>query len=169
MSNQPGTQRQRRWLIALLLALVLSLGLNLVFAGYLLGRSGAAASATAHHVRGHGAPAQLRHFLASRSPERQASLQPTHKAYRRALREGMRDLGMARRQLGAALRSEPWDPAAVSAAMAAVDQAMLDSSRRHHEAMLPLLQALTPQERQLFAELRHRSRTRSRGPATMPR
>ncbi len=169
MSERPAPQRKRRWLVAVLLALALSLGLNLLFAGYLLGRSGATTSSTPHHPRARGGPAQLGHFLASRSAERQASLEPAHQAYRRALREGMRALGQARRQLGAALQAEPWDEAQVSAAMTAVDQAMLESSRRHHEAMLPLLQALTPAERRLFATLRHRSRTGHRAPATMTR
>jgi Spy/CpxP family protein refolding chaperone len=169
MSERSAPQRNRRWLVALLLALALSFGLNLLFAGYLLGRSGATTSPASHHPRARGGPAQLGHFLASRSAERQASLKPAHQAYRRALREAMRALGQARRQLGAALQSEPWDEARVSAAMEAVDQAMLESSKRHHEAMLPLLQALTPEERRLFARLRHRPRGEHQAPATMAR
>ncbi|MEM1228923.1 MAG: periplasmic heavy metal sensor [Pseudomonadota bacterium] len=153
--NDVTTRRSgRKSVIALLIALALSLAVNLLGVGYLLGRDPHAGRDPRSHHRLHGGPAQLREFMHSRSDARRAELAVALDRYRDALRNGARSMIAARRTLGEELRREPLDLKAVRAAMAQVDQAMLEGSRRHHEALLPLLQQLTAEERAQFARQR---------------
>lgn len=159
--------RSRRWLILLLSLLALSLAANLVIGGYLLGQRVAGANKDSHGLLRRGGPAQIEQFLATTNPARRAELSAVQQAHRRALKAGMRKLRQARRELGAALTADNFDRQQVAAAMSAVDSALETSSRLHHERLLPFVEALTPEERRAFADLRKLPRP-PRHPAPPP-
>lgn len=154
-ADAPAHPRSRRLLILLLSLLALSLAANLAVGGYLLGQRVAGGDNASHGMLRRGGPAQIEQFLATITPARRAELAAVEQAHRQALRAGMRELRLARRELGSALTAEYFDRQQVLAAMRAVDAALATSSRLHHERLLPFVEALTPDERRAFAQLRH--------------
>lgn len=153
------------WLIG---ALVLSIAVNLFLVGYVLGQDPAWRRAPPM-----GPPhSQLRRFMHGQSEARRQALAPLLRTYWRTSHESMQQLRVARRSLNQALQSDPLDEAAVEQAMARVDEALHNSSRQSQRAMLPLLRALSPEERARLAasarRMRPHERREPRGQTTGP-
>ncbi len=85
--------------------------------------------------------------------------------HQQQLREHFRPLGLARREMSAVLRQEPFDPAALEQAFAKVRIGETETAEAMHRFMLDLAPKLSPEGRQRIAALlekRHRHR-RERG------
>ncbi|MGI9326761.1 MAG: periplasmic heavy metal sensor [Pseudomonadales bacterium] len=143
------------WLIG---ALVFSVALNLFLVGYVLGQDPAWRRSPPM-----GPPhSQLRRFMHSQSEARRQALAPLVRTYWHTSHESMLQLRAARHSLNAALQSDPLDETAVEQAMTGVDEALRNSSRQSQRAMLPLLRALTPEERAQLAASGRRMRPHER-------
>jgi uncharacterized membrane protein len=141
------------------IALALSLGLNLLIAGVVIGTLIGGAGRPPGEVRDLG----FGPFAEALSPEDRAALRqaflaeaPDLRGMRRAMRSDMAGLL-------AALRADPFDPAALRAALDAQDaraQGRLDLGKR---LLADRLIALTPAERAAFADRLQAAMTHGRG------
>ncbi len=132
------------------LALLVSIGLNLFLVGYMIGKDPQLRPGAAM-----GPPhSQLRRFLRTLSEQRRAELAPLAREYWRASRSSMKPLLARRAELNTLLRAPALNEAEVLKAMAAVDDALRESSQQSQRAMLPFINALTTAEREQLAEQR---------------
>jgi Spy/CpxP family protein refolding chaperone len=128
----------------LIVGLVVSIGINLLLAGVLLG-----------HRLGGGHPPMmpmnpmfgLMHFVRELPEERQAQLQTSLAALRSASRPAFAHMRQMQENLRTEIRRDPLDPAATRQALTALQEHLRDHQATSADAFLELLQALTPGER----------------------
>ena len=116
-------------------ALALSIGLNLFLLGFGVVR-------LAHHRHPEGASGphgRMGELLGPPTP---------------ALREERKVLTDARRRVGEALAAEPYDPDALSEALAALRESTSRGQEKLHERLIERAGQLSPEERRAFAERR---------------
>jgi uncharacterized membrane protein len=139
------------------IALALSLALNLVIAGVVAG-----AMLRDGPPKGGGRDFGLGPLSESLSREDRKALRQAFLERHPDIREDRREMQADFDALAAALRAEPFDPAAVDAALAAIaarNQSLLDSGRA---LVAERLKAMTAEDRAAFAE-RLDERTRRKG------
>jgi uncharacterized membrane protein len=143
----------------LLIALAISLAANLALGGFLAGRM------TGGALR----PAPVDPALAfvrvvrELPDDRQAALAPLVREQFRSARGSVRDLRRAQRDITAALTSEPFDDAALTQALERFRTALLASQEASHATLVPLVAAMTPEERVRFEKAMRRQYPRSPG------
>lgn len=161
---EPAPRRSGRWLAV---ALVISVGLNLLVAGFV---AGALLSREARD--GRPAPAALARdlglgpYVAALSPSDRRAIGRAVRAEIRA--QGAPDRGRIeiRRSFAgvlAALRAEPFDEGALADLLAAQVERAESRRRLGQEAFVAQLAEMTPQERRAFADRLERILTRGRG------
>ncbi|NIP16356.1 MAG: periplasmic heavy metal sensor [Pseudomonadales bacterium] len=156
---------RNKWLI---LALGLSLGANLVMAGFLAGR------VTSDQWGPRLLDPNLRgtRVLLDQVPEaRREVLRPLVRDQLRSIRPSIGGIRQAQREIEAALTAEPFDAAALKTALAAFRTHLDRSQETSHAAFVRLAGSLSSEERQLLGDgLASHGRHRPRGgpPMTMP-
>ena len=142
---------RNKWLIA---ALVISLAANLALAGFVAGRIGAPPPAPA------GLDPTLGMFRVLHDlPEaRREALRPEVRASFRGMRDELRRLRNAQRDINEALTAEPFDDEAMAAALARFRAALLDSQEHNHAALIRVAGRMTVEERRLLRDAMTRGR-----------
>ncbi len=146
----PQPARSGRWLR---IALILSLAFNLLFVGF-------AASRFMHHGPRHhlGGPrlgfiaAEGRHFIRELPRERRRELREIMRSHREEFRSERMAMEDEMRKFAQALRSEPYDRAAVEQALGSLRQNAGGLLSRGEQVTLEVVSALTRDERAGFSE-----------------
>ena len=143
------TNRPNRWL---LIALVISVSLNLLVAGFVAG----------HHLAGP-PPGMvinpmfgLRQFADTLPDARRMELLEDLRALRPLGRPDGRDMRALQEQLRAQIRRDPIDPVALKAALAALHTHLQTHQAASQDAFVQLMQRLTPEERIALDNLQRR-------------
>lgn len=127
----------------LVIAVVISVALNLLLAGVILGRL-AGPGPEMHRLD----PMMgLRRLLSDLPDERAAALAPYYREYFSTLRPRFRELRSTQQDLRAAMLTEPLDREAVQSALAAFRQDLYNSQGAAHDAFVALAAELTLAER----------------------
>lgn len=151
----------RTMLIILALSLALSLALNLALVGFVAGR--ASSSELRPPVPSMMAVGRVVHELPE---DRREALRPLLRSYYRELRPELRGMAEAQAGVREALLTEPFDAAGARSALERFNTRLCATQSGNHEALIALIKALTPAERQSLVENLHR-RPR-RGPGVRP-
>lgn len=141
---------KRKWLIAGLLA---SLTLNLALVGFLIGTS---SGPSMWRARGFDPSVGLARLVRFLPPERRNEL--LDDAKQREIRASLRDLRRAQRNLNKALTAEPFNRAAVKAALRRFRDQFADNQALSHAAFVAIAERLTPEERQRFVRSRQKGK-----------
>ena len=143
-----------KWLV---IALTLSVAINILIAGFVIGRSGAnraeALDPTAGYYR----------LMRSWPEERRAAFEPMMQMHMRGMREHFKALQPAHAAVYAALQAEPFDAQALKAALQQLRSHLHASQIETHESLIEIAAAMSPEERhrlagKLQAPRKHRSR-----------
>lgn len=160
------TQLSRR-ARALLLA---SLAVNLILATWFVLHQPWRHGADRHGM--HHAPVpqliDLRGFRHVLPEQRRDVVDAVFATRRAALRERLRALFEARRDVREAMRAEPFDRAALDAAFGNLRRAEGEAAQQAQDTLGDVLQQLTPEERRQFAELVPRHGPHAREPRRTP-
>jgi len=143
-----------RWAVAVLLG---SLMLNMVFVGAAAGRLWSHYGFGWHAHQREGGMRAFLHALPDARREELGKVLRYNREAARAEREKVRSLRQAVRD---AIVREPFDKAALEAALAELNAARLGFRQRVTSDLAQMVAQMTPEERKLFAEkgLRHRDR-----------
>ena len=126
-------------------ALVLSLLLNLLLVGFLLGQR------THQHLGGD--PTRGFPRWAHTLPEpRQETLRPLIRDHMRMLRPSLRDMRRQHATLAAAIGAEPFDAERLKEALASMRGANQQVQKASHAAFVAFVAELTPDERRILLE-----------------
>lgn len=148
---------RRNWLNVLL---VVSLTINLILGGFLVGRL----SASHAFLGGHPDPtAGLFGIVREFDPARRKQLQPLLRDHFSTLRPQIRVMRDQHRAIVAALTAEPFDAQALTVELSRTREQLMDTQIASHEALVELASQLDPTERTQLAEGMHR-RGRHHGP-----
>jgi uncharacterized membrane protein len=148
---------RRNWLNVLL---VVSLTINLILGGFLVGRL----SASHAFLGGHPDPtAGLFGIVREFDPARRKQLQPLLRDHFSTLRPQIRVMRDQHRAIVAALTAEPFDAQALTVELSRTREQLMDTQIASHEALVELASQLDPTERAQLAEGMHR-RGRHHGP-----
>jgi uncharacterized membrane protein len=132
----------------LVVALIVSVVINLALAGFVVGRLTAAGPA----------PPMLDPYLGSLRAlhvlpdDRAATLRPLLREHFRGLRPDVREMRRAQSGINQALATDPFDPAQLDEALAAFRAVLLQSQERSHQALIQLAGSLTTEERAALRE-----------------
>lgn len=154
----------------LTVVVVISVALNLLLVGMMLGRIAGPGAETGRMDPIGG----MRRLLSNLPEERAEVLAPFYRAYFTAMRPGFREIRGTQSDLREAMLTEPLDEDAVRAAMADFRQNLFDSQASAHIAFVNLVAELTLAERQqLVAAMNKRPprdrRSGGRPPGEPPR
>lgn len=131
------------------LVLVLSLALNLLVVGVVVG------GAVRHHRHGGDESARdigFGPFTEALSKEDRKALRRAFLAANPGFRDMRKDMGRDMGDLIAALRADPWDAVAAGIILAGQSQRMTDWMDTGRDLLLERLSAMTPQDRAAFAD-----------------
>jgi len=149
---------RNRWL---LLALAASLGLNLVLAGFVVGRLSGPGPVPATLD-----PSVGMFRILPRLPEpRREALKPRVREHFRALRDELRRMRSAQQGINEALTAEPFAAEELTAALARFRAALLASQEQNHDLLVGIADDMSPAERRLLRDAmtrRHRPVHRER-------
>lgn len=130
----------------LLVVALISVGLNLLLGGVLLGRmAGPAAEASRLDPT-----IGVRRLITELPQERAEALAPHLRSYLSALRPRFREVRSAQRELRAAMLTEPLDQRALAESLAVFQARLTDSQRDARDAFVALAAAMTAEERRLL-------------------
>lgn len=143
----------------LIVALVLSVALNLLLIGIGIGQ------------RFHQGPPMMRmnpmmglaHFTRELPEERREALADALRSFREASRPAIGEMRALQQRLQTEIRRDPIDPAALKAALIALQTHMQANQSTSAEAFVQLMQALTPAEREALDSSMRRGPHRFRG------
>jgi uncharacterized membrane protein len=137
-----------KWLVA---ALAVSLILNLVAAGFILGRlTGGPRFVAPDPTAGFG---RLLRFLPE---DRREALAPTLRGHRAHVMRDARTLRARHRAVFDALAAEPYDPDTLVRALADLRATLNSTQESAHRSLAELAESLSPEERRALAEaMRH--------------
>lgn len=147
--------RAPRWMW---IALIVSLGLNLVVAGVV-----ASAAWHLNTREGFGFHGRLSSFLSTLPAERAESLRGIVDRSRSAIRPLRQEIRQMRRDAARLFAAEPLDKAALTEASARLLDADLKLRQSYLLLMTELAESMTAEERQKFIEWRERHRRGARG------
>lgn len=133
-----------RWLIV---ALIVSLGINLGLAGFFLGR---ASSGQIHPPQATHLMWGVSRILRDLPADRRDALWPQYRAHMRAARADAREVHRAQQDLRSALLADPFDEAALGSSLDRFRDHLHASQTASHSAFIELIMSLTPQERALL-------------------
>lgn len=144
----------------LVIALVVSVAINLLLVGIGIGQ------------RFHPDPPMMRmnpmmgltHFTHELPEERREALADALKAFRAASRPAIGEMRALQQRLQAEIRRDPIDPAALKAALLALQSHMHTNQATSADAFVQLMQALTPAERKALDRSMRRGPPGFRGP-----
>lgn len=145
--------RSRKWLV---FGLVASLAINLALAGFVVGRLGAPGLAPVALDPSLG----LIRVVRGLPDDRREALSGELREHFRSLRPNIRQMRVAQRQINESLAEEPFQPQALTEALATFRGALLDSQQHSHEVLVAIAARMTPDERRQLGE----AMTRRRGP-----
>lgn len=151
----PGTaeaqpeKKRRRWpVLTLVIALVMSLGLNLALGGFIAGRlSGGGDPAMAVHEN-------LRRIARTMDEADRKVMRAAFVDRAGEFRQLRRDRRPLMREVRQALRAEPFDPAALETALAGVQQHLVRASTVFQTALIDAANNVSPEARKKLAGLR---------------
>ena len=146
-----------------LLALVVSIALNLLLAGYLVGRINKGTAPQAHDPT-FTFPQFARHLSKTRRDE----MRPMIRQHMRHLRPDVRQMRGHRQALNTAITAQPFDPEALAQALSAMHTAQQKLLIGTQESFVQFVTALSKEERQQFARGNFRPRHRRPMPAEVP-
>ena len=127
------------------LVLALSIVINLLLAGYVIGQSSKPRLA--------GDPARMFPRWVHTLPEpRQQELRPLVREQLQVMRPPIREMRQQHRALQAAVGAEPFDAAALAAALTQLRQHHMQVQQLSHDAFVAFVGQLTPAERQALVE-----------------
>lgn len=152
--NQSGEPRPARgiprWIMAVLLV---SLMANMIVVGVATGRIWAHHGGHGWFDRHHRKHGEGKHdFLADVPDARRAELAELIRANRAAVREERKKVHELRRAVREVMLREPFDKAAVEAALGNVNAARQEMGARFATELANLLERMTPEERKAFVE-----------------
>lgn len=136
---------RNKWLIA---SLVASLAVNLALAGFVIGRLSMPGPVPAALDPSLGMFRVLRDLPESRRDE----LRPAMREHFRSLRGDLKRMRSAQRHINTALAAQPFDAAALNAALERFREALLESQVANHQALVRVAADMTPAERQLLRQ-----------------
>lgn len=151
-----------KWLT---IALVVSLGVNLLLAGFALGSKfrGPPSEMMMNPMFG------LMRYADSLPTQRRAELLKAMRTFRPEGRAQFRKMRELQANLRAEIRRDPLDPVALKAALTALQDQMQTHQSASHDAFVQLMQSLTPAERVALDEQMQRGPWhRAHGPAGTP-
>jgi uncharacterized membrane protein len=140
----------------LILALVLSMMVNLVLVGVFIGRVTVVGSATEAGVKGFDPTHGLRYLVGDLEEERQKTLEPLLRSYFSTLRPRFRQIRGSQESLREAMLSEPLDRTALKSALAEFNSHLFQTQEQAQDALVELADAMTLEERgRLVTYLEH--------------
>jgi uncharacterized membrane protein len=154
---RPEPVRERRGPRWMWIALVLSVGLNLLVAGVV-----ASAAWRLRSGGGFGPHAQISKFLVTLPPERSEALRGVVDRSRQAFRPLRQEVWERRSELGRVIAAEPVDDQALEATLARLADAELKIRQAYAQLTIELAKGMTAGERQAFVEWQERRRARFR-------
>lgn len=134
----------RALVLGLALSLFVSLAINLMAAGWFVGQR---AASPEHMERG-----MLRHMARTLPEELRAPLRAAVKERRRPLFEAFGDVRQARQAVRNALGQQPFDRAALEAALSDQRQGAARLQQLMHAAMVDTAETLSPEQRQRWSQ-----------------
>lgn len=146
----------------LILALALSVMVNLVLAGVFIGRATMAGSMAAGGMKGLDPTLGLRHLVADLEEERRTTLEPLLRSYFSALRPRFREIRGSQESLREAMLSEPLDRAALKSALADFNSHLFQTQEQAQDALVELADAMTLGERSKLVTYLERPPARER-------
>ena len=146
-----------RWLIG---GLVLSVVVNLLLVGFVLGRMSGFAPPPAF---GPDPTVGFFRMLGFLSDERRAVIMPDLRKQMGDVMPTLRKVRGDQRAVFDALTADPFDPAALDAALAGLRANLTAAETASHHSFVELAKQLTPVERKEFARAMHRPRMRGMG------
>jgi uncharacterized membrane protein len=150
-----------KWLIAVL---VISLGANLVLAGFLIGRTTSNVAPT----RMGPDPAAIYFRMLGYLPEqRREELMPIVRRHLDEVRPEIRATRVQLQRMNRALTAEPFDAAALEAEMAELRRLHARTQAESHRSFVQLVAEMTPEERAGLAEAFRRGPPGRRGEGTL--
>ena len=153
---------RRNWLNVLL---IVSLTINLILGGFLVGRL----SARHPLLGGHPDPtAGLFGMVREFDPARRKQLQPLLRDHFSTLRPQIRVIRDQHRAIVAALTAEPFDAQALTVELSRSREQLMETQVASHEALVDLASQLDPTERAQLAEGMHRRGRRHGSPPRSP-
>ncbi len=152
-----------RWLSV---ALIVSLGINLGLAGFLVGR----ATTFEFHPREALNPMWgVSRILRDLPADRRDALRPQYRAHMRAARSEAREIRRAQQDLRQALVADPFDAAALGSSLDRFREHLHASQSTSHSAFVKLITSLTPSERALLVARLQEPRNPHRRGGLQPR
>ncbi len=151
-----------KWLT---IALVLSLGINLLLVGFVLGSKfrNSPSGMMSNPMFG------LMRYAEGLPTQRRAELLKEMRAFRPEGQTGFRKMQELQANVRAEIRRDPLDPVALKAALAALQAGMNLHQSASHAAFVQLMQSLTPVERAALDEqMQFGRRHHPRGPGRPP-
>jgi len=139
---------KNKWLV---IALVVSLSLNLVIAGFVIGRLGSGAGFPARIDPIAGFP----RLMSQLPDERQEELRPLMGSYFQTMRPTFRAMRAAQEEVFSAVKADPYQSEATRIALATFREKLLESQTSAHDAFIEFTSALTTEERHLLAKKMH--------------
>jgi uncharacterized membrane protein len=153
--------RSSKWLI---LALVLSVGINVALIGYFAGRA-----SHGGHPRNLDPTIGFMRVLPNLPDARRRELRPLARKHLREIVPSLRQMRGAQQRLSRVLLAEPFDARALEEVLEAIRQHMATSQVTSHAAFVNLASRLTPAERRLLVDIMQRPPQRRPGrPADVP-
>jgi uncharacterized membrane protein len=144
ISTWNSTMNYRNWLV---IALGVSLVVNLALGGFVLGRMTAAAPMQTVD------PTLTTLRLVRDLPdERRRALRPLLRESVRAMHPEVRRMRAAQHRINASLAAEPFDPDELDAALREFRDALVASQQLSHPGLVRLVVAMTPRERALLRD-----------------
>ena len=135
-----------RWLV---IALVVSLVLNLALVGFLVGAAG---RPPPWRSPGFDATAGFSRLVRFLPEERRAAVFGNGDDLRREIRQSLRTMRQAQHGIEEALAAEPFDPDRLAAALEDFRAQFASNHERSHEGLVSIMQKLTPDERRKFVD-----------------
>ena len=129
---------RRRWVN---IALLLSLTLNLLFAGFMIGRASAPTGTATNPVLG------FPHFARTLPPERRQELRPVVRGHLGEMRKPMRSLRQERHRVAKIVTTDPLDAEGLRAALEKMRQGENGLQQRAHDSFVEFVSQLTLEER----------------------
>ena len=143
----------------LMIALGVSIALNIGAVGYLIGSSGGGSK-----WRGPGLDPAMGIGRLMRVLPKEQREDAIDRETRRSIRASLLELRLAQRAVDSALAADPFDRERLRAALVEFSQRFTASQAHSHAALVNIAAQLSPTERERFLNAMRRSHARGRGP-----
>ena len=133
------------------ITLIISVVINLVLAGFIIGRMGHGPIVAAPDPS-----LAFPRFSRALPDARRDELRPIIRDYLRNMRSDRKEVFLARKAVNDAILAEPFDPKELNAALAGMHTLQTTLAKRAQKSFVHFIEGLTPAERVQFVEQNHR-------------